>query len=97
MPNDWRYEKISGVFSAFNQYDPANWTDSIGEIADSLVDIYHTERFAWLSVSNHEDVNEALEMVGSHSVTDGIAWAQHVKISGFADLAIQLIKEQIED
>ena len=97
FPNDWRYSKINRVFEAFCQYDDVDkWVDYIGEIADSLVDIYNHDCLAWVTNANIEDVNDAMEMIGEYDIIKGIQGAQYEKISGFADMILQLIDSEID-
>jgi hypothetical protein len=44
LPNDWRYETIAAIFDAI-----ADGSDDPGEIADGLVDVYNSDRVAWLA------------------------------------------------
>jgi hypothetical protein len=48
---DWLYEKSRQIVDAFRQYDEATLDDNLSEIADGLVDVYNTDRTAWLAMS----------------------------------------------
>ena len=48
---DWLYEKARQIVDAFGQYDESTLDDNLSEIADGLVDVYNTDRTAWLASS----------------------------------------------
>lgn len=49
LPNNWRYTIITDLLQNFvNEYEQDNLEDCLSEIADSLVDVYNTDRAKWL-------------------------------------------------
>lgn len=72
LPDDWRYKCIS---DAVDWVAETGETDDPGEFADDAVDVYTSDRLAWLasSLSRPEYVDEALSEFGQPDDPDIIA------------------------
>lgn len=89
---DWLYTKVWEIADAFTQYDAENWEDmreNIGEIADSLTDVYNSDRTEWLNLSLDFAyyVDEARREFGSDDADtfDQIGRGQYMLISELAE------------
>lgn len=62
-PNDWRYETCESIVEmlAGSGADPS---DAAWEIADSLVDVYNHDLYAWATPDRWCYVDEAIENLG---------------------------------
>ncbi len=85
MPNNWRYQIIFDLLHNFvNEYDQDDLEGYLHEIADSLVDVYNTDRAKWLA----EDINRGCIEIDTKSKTSifeliGIAQYEAIYSMGF--------------
>ncbi len=49
MPDDTRYRMIREAAQILTEHDACHWDDSIGEMADSIVDIYTSSLARWMA------------------------------------------------
>ena len=101
MPDDWIYDKSYHVVSAMNEDDPRKWDDLVSEWADGLVDVYNSDRAAWLAC--HLDfggmVDEAVEELGhsDQGIYGDIGIGQYRAIEQIAFALISAVREQESD
>ena len=85
MPNNWRYQIIFDLLHNFvNEYDQDDLEGYLHEIADSLVDVYNTDRAKWLA----EDINRGCIEIDTKNKTSifeliGIAQYEAIYSMGF--------------
>jgi uncharacterized protein YpuA (DUF1002 family) len=85
MPNDWRYQIIFDLLHNFvNEYDQDDLEGHLSEIADSLVDIYNSDRAKWLA----DDINRGCIEIDTKNKTSifeliGIAQYEAIYSMGF--------------
>lgn len=93
FPNDWRYEHCLHIVSDIDNgsYDP-------GEIADSLVDIYDSDRLRWLaddpSRTAYCDEAQSDGLAGDDpSVIELAGIGQYLAIERMASILLEAIQE----
>ena len=85
MPNNWRYQIIFDLLHNFvNEYDQDDLEGHLSEIADSLVDVYNTDRAKWLA----DDINRGCIEIDTKNKTSvfeliGIAQYEAIYSMGF--------------
>ncbi len=85
MPNNWRYQIIFDLLHNFvNEYDQDDLEGYLHEIADSLVDVYNTDRAKWLA----DDINRGCIEIDTKNKTSifeliGIAQYEAIYSMGF--------------
>tara|TARA_Y100000356_G_scaffold99758_1_gene85153 strand:- start:5 stop:421 length:417 start_codon:yes stop_codon:yes gene_type:complete len=85
MPNNWRYQIIFHLLHNFvNEYDQDDLEGYLHEIADSLVDVYNTDRAKWLA----DDINRGCIEIDTKNKTSifeliGIAQYEAIYSMGF--------------
>ena len=103
LPDDWVYEQMTAIASDLWDRDLDNADDAreaMGEIADSLVDVYNADRARWLAshLNNAFLVDDAVEELGGgeEDTYQRIGLGQYVAIERIGYALIQCIEEEAE-
>lgn len=104
-PNDWIYASIASVADTLNGYDTSSADkarDRVGEIADSLVDVYNADLTAWLSdhLGNAALCDEAVSdglASSDASLFDRIGVGQYVALERIANAVIDACETEAND
>jgi hypothetical protein len=100
FPNDWIYAQCKAIAQDMTEYEPEDWMDSVSDWADSNVDIYNSDRAAWLGSHLHfgEAVDEAVEELGhsDQGIYGDIAQGQYKVLEQIAYVLIQAVEDQAE-
>jgi len=102
FPDDWVYEQMAAIAEDLGDRDVADADDArdaMGEIADSLVDVYNADRTKWLAsnLNNAFLCDDAAEELGDPGDTfKRIAQGQYVAIERIGYALIDCITEEAE-
>lgn len=102
MPNDWIYNACHSAVSSLNYYDPDDWNDSAGDIADGMVDVYNSDRAAWLAsdILFGEYVSRAVEEFGrgpDADIYNDLGMGQYMLASEIVYSLIAAIEAQADE
>lgn len=100
LPNDWIYDQCHTIASNMSDTDPADWEDSVGEWADSGVDIYNSDRSRWLGSHGAfaSIVDEAVSELGhsDQGLIGDIGLGQYYMIERIAQVLIRAVTDKAE-
>lgn len=106
FPDDFRYEKICRLAETFLEYDFNSYDDLrdnyLHEIVDGLIDLYHSDLFAWLSSNliRQDYVNLAVDELGLSTkrfdIADVIRAGQYFEILELANNLISTLESDNE-
>jgi hypothetical protein len=100
FPNDWVYAQCKAIADSMTECAAAEWTHNTMEWADSNVDIYNSDRAAWLGSHLHfgAAVDEAVEELGhsDQGIYGDIALGQLRLLEQIAYVLIQAVEDQAE-
>lgn len=98
FPNDWIYHTCSNMADRLNDTAPDRWEDSIGEWADSEVDVYNVDRARWLAshLAFGGIVDAATEDMGhsDQGIYGDIGFGQYRLCETIANALMNAINEQ---
>ena len=96
LPNDWRFQICAHIVELLEDGYSA---DMHSELADSLVDVYTANLFAWLAADQSrtaycdEAWSDDLASASDHGIVGLISAGQYLAISAMVDILAQAIEE----
>ena len=101
LPDDWRYDKLEDAVAAIaDAGDDADLDELGAEFADSAVDVYNTNRYAWLAshLSRAGYVDQAREDFGpAENVTDDIGRGQYMEALEIYNDALAALRDLADE
>ena len=101
LPDDWIYESTAAIASAMTGYSADNadaMRESVHEIADGMVDVYTTDRTAWLAshLYNLQLCDDACAELGCEGsdITNRIGVGQYYALERIASAIVEACDEE---
>lgn len=81
-PNEWRWSRCASLYHAISE------GHDIHEDIDSLVDIYYTDLYCWLSdnPTRHDYCDEAIAEIGGDTLVSIVIAGQHIALQRMAEI-----------
>jgi hypothetical protein len=99
LPDDWRYDQIENALDVIADSDDPD--DARGEFADGAVDVYNSDRIAWLASHGNRQsyCDDAASEFGSESrdVIEMIGLGQYYEAGEIYGLVLQALEARTDD
>lgn len=102
LPDDWIYSQIAHFADSLTEYEDIEaMRDAAHELADGQVDIYNTERAAWLAshLANQALCDEGIEegLCDGRDISQTIGVGQYIALERIVQAMISAIEAEAQD